>query len=519
MNYENAPSESRNVNAEWAMLKEIAQGGTFSSRSEWEMGEAERERCRRRGKMLLSIINRMPDRMEDEAKTEKLDKIYQVAERAGIKPSMDESLTYKREHLSHEKIGQETFGDNMELTEEELQRVDRLREKVADLTEMAPGALAEEFPSGNYLYHGSTVSKIEKIFRTGGLKNGVALVEDDPEVSAFNMNSGFEGISWSMNGIDALPGTRGHMAGFLSAPENLLGHNQLVVPSRPAPYEVLQIGEKVNPEELYALKTQLETWGDGSISLGEKNNVDSNLMWMLIYKEGDMFAGSSTVYKYEGDMSDTALRKYYTLDEQGNLTWDEDIQQKSEVPPALPWMQSLIDRGIFARNGFEGLDTVQKVVDYAKTDENFIKTLLATERAVAKPLDERYSKMLDDTEAVRVGVDKMYFVTSHKDLDSWLKVMARTGVEPKGILLYDDEQVVMENFASKFEGNHKELSREIGRAVDVDNNFWKDEMGIDPEMAPRSGYRGQVLLESAVRRDKVIRLDKNGGLEVVLVSR
>lgn len=479
------------------------------------MGETERKRCQRRGEFLLSIINRMPDKLDDETKTEKLDKIYQVAERAGIGDSLNEVLEYKWKNPSYERVGKETFGDKVELSEEEWQRVESLREKVVDLTEVAPGALAEEFPSGKYLYHGSTVSKIEKIFKTGGLKNGVALLEDDPEVSAMSLNSGFEGISWSMNGIDALPGTRGHMAGFLSAPENLLGDTRLVIPSRPAPYEVLQVGKKINPKELYVMKNQLETWGDGSISFGEKNNVDSNLMWMLMYKEGDKFAGNSTVYNFKGDMSETALQKYYTLDDQGNLTWDEDLYQKSEVPPALPWIQSLIDRDIFTKNGFEGLDNVQEVLDYAKTDGDFIRSLIATERTVAKPLDEQYGKMLDDASAVRVSIDKMYFVASHQDLEDWLKVMARTGVEPKGILLYDDDQVVMENFASRFEGNHKELSREIGRAVDVDDSFWKNEMGLDPESTPRSGYRGQVLLESAVRRDKAIQLGNNGRLEVV----
>lgn len=516
-NFEKTQRESRNINAEWAMLKEVAWGGEFSSRAEWSMEEAERKRCQRRGKLLLSIINRMPDKMEDDAKIEKLDKIYRVAERVGVSGSLDEALEYKRKNPSYERVGKETFGDNMELSEEEWRRVESLREKVVDLTEVAPGALAEEFPSGKYLYHGSTVPKIEKIFKTGRLKNGVALAEDDPEISAMSLNSGFEGISWSMNGIDALPGTRGHVAGFLSAPENLLGDTRLVVPSRPAPYEVLQVGEKINPKELYAMKNQLETWGDGSVSLGEKNNVDSNLMWMLMYKEGDTFSGNSTVYNYKGDTSDTELQKYYTLDDQGNLAWDEDLYQKSEVPPALPWIQSLIDRDVFARNGFEGLDNVQKVLDYAKTDENFVRSLIATERAVSKPLDEQYGKMLDDASAVRVGIDKMFFVTSHGDLEDWLKVMARTGVEPKGVLLYDDDQVVMENFASQFEGNHKELSREIGRAVDVDNDFWKNEMDLDPETTPRSGYRGQVLLESAVKRDKVIQLGDDGQLEVVQV--
>lgn len=309
-NFENIQSDSRNINVEWAMLKEMARGGSLFVNMEADISEAERARYQRCGKMLLEIVNQMPSKLKEEVKIAKVDKIYRVAEHAGIKKSLDESLQYRRERLSHDKIGKETFGDSAELTDEEEAQVEALREKVIDMTEVAPGALAEEFPSGNYLYHGSTVPKIEKIFQTGGLKNGVALVEDDSGISALSLNSGFEGLSWSMNGIDALPGTRGHMAGFLSAPENLLGDNRLVVPSRPAPYEVLQVGNKIDPQELYATKNQLETWGDGSVSFGEKNNVDSNLMWMLMYKEGDTFAGTSTVYNYDGDLSATELQKH-----------------------------------------------------------------------------------------------------------------------------------------------------------------------------------------------------------------
>lgn len=515
-NCEKPHSESRNANAEWAFLKEMARGGEWSLSGMEALDADERKKCRRRGKMLLDIVRQMPDKLDDENKNAKLDKIYQSAERAGLKDVFDKTLESKRNDLASVRVGEVTFNDNAELSEEELQKVEALREKVIDLTELEPGSLAEEFSSGTYLYHGSTVPSIEKIFQTGELKNGVALLEDDPEISAFDINSGFEGVSWSLNGIDALPGTRGHMAGFLAAPENLLGDDTcMVVPSRPAPYEVLQITKGVDPKEFYALKNQLETWGDGGLSLGERNNVDDNLMHMLMYKEGDMINGYSRVYDYDGDLSASELQKYYKINENGDVTWDDDLYQKSEVPPALPWLQSLIDRGIFAKNDLGKLDNVQKVIDYAKSNEDFIRSLIATEREAKKPIFERYEEMQEGAKAIRLPMGQMYFVTSHHDLEDWLKVMARTGAEPKGILLYNDDQVVLENFASQYEGNHKELSYEIGRAIDVDKDFWKDQMDLDPENTPRSGDKGQVLLESAVKREKVIQLNGAHGLEVI----
>lgn len=509
---------SRNDNAEWAILKEMADAGRnqLSWSVEFERPEGEREKYRALGEKLLRVIGRMPDRMPGDEKAAKLDRLHRLAEGIGIGEDFDDAIRHGMTD-SFGRVGRETFGSgDLELTKEEEARVEALREKVVDLVEVEPGALSEAFPSGNYLFHGSSVERIERIFATGGLKNGVALVEDDPEVSALKMNSGFEGVSWSMDEIDALPGTRGHIAGFLAAPEDVLGgEEKLVIPSRPAPYEVLQVSEAVRPEQFYRLKNQCETWGDGSASMGEKNNVDSNLMWMLMYQEGHKFFGSSTAYKYDGDKSAEAMRQYFKFDENGRVVWDDDVYQKSEVPPALPWFQSLIDSGRLARNGYDDLDSVDKVLERAKAEPDFIKALLATVRVDAKSLHDEYAKMLDDAGAIRVRPEEMYFVTSHGDLESWLKVMARTGVEPKGILLYDDGQVVMENFANKYEGNHKELSAEIGRAIGVDEDFWQKAMRMNPGEMSRSGSVGQVLLESEVGHDSSLRMI-DGKLEVVV---
>lgn len=509
-------NEPKNVNLEWAMLKELAQSGDISLKDGTELDASMRERYLQYGRKVIDLINSLPDRPSDDVKVEGINEIYQMADGGGVKAGLEQAVNSKLQHLSLEHVGRVTFGREVNLTSEEEQKVEALRERVIDMNESAPGVLAGEFPSGNYLYHGSTINHLEKILQTGGLKNGVALREDDPEISAFDLNSGFEGLSWSMNQIDALPGSRGHLAGFVAAPEDLLGGGTiLVIPSRPAPFEVLQVGDRINPQEFYAVKNQLETWGGGGASLGEKNNVDSNLMRMLMYKEGNMILGHSKLCEYDNSLSAEELRKYYTLDEAGNLTWDEDLYQKSEVAPAIPWIQSLIDRDIFARNGYAELDSVEKVLDYAKSNRDFVKILLATEREIAESIEERYDQMLDNATAVRVPVEKMYFVTSHQDLDDWLKVIARTGAEPKGILLYDDDQVVLENFAGQYDGNHQELSREIGRVVDVNESFWKNEMGFDPSELPRSGHKGQVLLESAVKRDKLICLNAEGWMEVV----
>lgn len=509
--------QPRNDNAEWAILKSLAasEGMPLSWLVESERPLGEREKYRERGKKLLRVIDRFPDRLPASEKTAKLDQIHRIAEGVGIKEDLQEALHKGLHPAFGETVGRKTFGEQEDLSEAELERVERLRKKVVDLTEVEPRALAEAFPSGNFLFHGSTVGKIEKIFQTGGLKNGVALAEDDPEASALNMNSGFEGVSWSLNQIDALPGTRGHIAGFLAAPEDILGADEkLVVPSRPAPYEVLQVGEKLDPEQAYYWKNQAEAWGDGEPSFSERNSVDSNLMWMRSYKPGSRTLRSS-VYEYTGSVEPDYLRQFFKFDDKRHIIWGEDLYQKNEVPSALPYLQSILDRNLLKQvPEYQDIDTMEKVLERTHTDPKFLMTLIMTARAEGKPANEAYDKILDQVaKSVRIKPEEMYFVTSHQDLEAWLKVMARTGVEPKGILLYDDAQVVMENFASDYEGNHEELSSELGRAVGVREDFWQNEMGMDPANLPRSGSVGQVILESVVKRDKVLRM-RDGKLVV-----
>lgn len=513
-NIESNYGNSENINAEWALLKEMSNNRSdrFLMDKESQLDKAERDKQQRRGRMLLNIVNRMPNRLDMDEKANILNRIHQSAEMAGIGDALDNTLMRKMHPILN--IEKRIFKGGMpELSAEEESKIEVLREKVVDLTEVDAGALRERFPSGNFLYHGSTVEKIGKIFETGGIKNGIAIVEDDPNANAFGMNSGFEGISWSMNAIDALPGDRGHIAGFLAAPEDILSDDgQLVIPSRPAPYEVLQVAKEINPEELYTLKKQVETWGTGGVRIGEMNCIDSNIMAMHLYKEGDSILGHSKVYEYDGDISADTLRQYYKIDDK-KVTFDEDMFQKNEIPPALPWFQSLIDRGFFREGTYAGLDSVDKIIDHARADSDFRIKLLAAVKKQSQPVVSAYEEALGNAKALRIKPEDTYFVTSHQDLDDWLKVMAKTGVEPKGILLYDDNKVVMSNFASEYEGNQKELGDEIGKAVGVNTEFWREEMGFDPQDIPRSGSVGQVLLDSAVKHNKSLSME-NGRLKV-----
>ena len=211
---------------------------------------------------------------------------------------------------------------------EDLQNYEQARYiDILDMTKSPEGKLAAEFPSSVYLFHGANENSMRGILRSGAIMNAGAIYDqklaemrsqleaegksEEEITKALNgvsiaRNSGQEGISWSSNGIDALPGDKGHIAGFVAAPELVLGNNKLVVPSRPAPYELLQVSDGVNAKEFFEAKKQFEVWGYKEAPITEKASVDNGLMYLRLdnleskksENERNQFINSSRVYEF-----------------------------------------------------------------------------------------------------------------------------------------------------------------------------------------------------------------------------
>lgn len=413
--------------------------------------------------------------------------------------------------------------------------IELLRDTAIDMVDCAEGELASDFPHGVYLYHGAKVEQIEEIFESGAIMNAGAVYEtklnlkrnelreagkSEEEIEAelkkvwITHNSGQEGISWSANGIDALPGTRGHIAGFLAAPEVVLGENKLVIPSRPAPYELLQISDGIDTEKFFEAKKQYEVWGYRNVSLDEMASVDSGLVFLILArgdkgKEESYFKSLLSEFAQRGGLSAEELRKHYEVAADGRVKIDDTLHQQKYneqyLPPAAVWMQYMVDAGMFNGTEAEGLD-VNGLIEMAAEREDLTKYMLYHAREQGKRYADGYEAKLDESGDVVTPVEKMYLVTSHHDLEHWLEVIKRTGHRPRGILFYDDEKVVRENFAQKEHGDHAELAKEIGHAVGVDGDFWPEKMGLDVEGASRTGTQGQVLVEDVVDRSKEVRV-------------
>lgn len=383
---------------------------------------------------------------------------------------------------------------------------------IATLTKTEEDKVSRDFPSGNFVYHGTGTEQLVKILDSGVLANAKALNEREDaaakaegrETEGVRCNSGFEGVSWSMNGIDALPGDRYHMAGFIAAPEVIIGDSmQLAVPSRPAPNEVLQISAEVDANEFYDAKTQVELYRRPGM-FGEANSVFDSLVSVSIWQNEEHRQSNDEpmLYKAKRDLRaqpdyQSRLRELYSAGDGGKIRLDPDLLQQadSEIPVAAVWLQAAIDTGRL--RGTQFADKELPAVIEELNSEN-IKILIDSSRQDCEP----YETILDQAEKVsgnvEIPVENMYFVAPRKDADAWLRVMARSEHKPAGIILYDEHNVRLENFASSHRGDHAALTAELRTAIKPGKEGYIDYTEVLGTMFSddmRAGRKHQVIAE------------------------
>ena len=431
-------------------------------------------------------------------------------------PSFDEHMQIDYpETYSHSKIGEEIVP----------------QVEVIDMTEARGGELMAEFPDGMYLFHSADVDSAKKILESGAIMNAGALhernlaarraeleaegigedeIQEELKKVHTKRNSGNEGVSWSCNGISALAGDDGHIVGFLAAPVDVLGGDKLVVPSRPAPYELLQVSDEVDTERFFEAKKQYEVWGYREFAVFEIASVDNGLMRLRVNishgDEPDEYGFHRSLLRDfcdRGGLPAEELRKHFEIGEDGHVKIDEQLHQQSfdekYLPPSAVFIQSMIDRDMFKGSVCDGLD-VNGIVAETRKRDNLMLFLIGHARKEGEYRESQYEAELRKARDVSVPVEQMYLVISPKDLEMWKNEIENFEHRPKGILLYDPERVVTPNFAQGKEGDHVALSEEIGNVVGVDMDFWKRDMGIDLDKAPRAGSQNQVLTENIATR-------------------
>jgi len=408
------------------------------------------------------------------------------------------------EYISTHKIDAET----------EKKGIDEVLERTVDITTLNQAELAKlstDFPSGNFLYHGTGTEQLVQILDTGVLASTKSLKqrEDDAaktkgrDTDIVRHNSGYEGVSWSMNGIDALPGDRYHLAGFVVAPESVLGEgHQLAVPSRPSPNEVILIDDKIDANEYYSAKTQLELY-----EAYDRNSVLGGLLEMVTENsEEEPVKLADLLPRLHDKAFIKTLRDNYTTSDTGTISLSPELlsskDEDAEIPVAAIWLQGLVDTGRLKGTDFEGMSTSEVI---SNIGEENIKQLYTQ---LHRDADDYEAVSKIEEGSVAVPVEQMYFVAPRKDAEAWLKVMARSQHKPAGILLYDDKKVRLENFASLHRGDHTELTVELQTVIKPDNKDHMDYavvLGTDFSDDMRTGHKHQVIAEKHLRNRGVIK--------------
>lgn len=405
------------------------------------------------------------------------------------------------------------------------ERVSKLREVCFDAhSPETSEKIREDFPTGNFLFHGTNVTGMVNVIDSGNLSNYKRLQEEEKRKAETEgrkpnyppRNSGYEGISWSFNQVDALPGTRYHLAGFLTSPEQATTKgDQLSIPSRPAPYELLQVGGELDSNLYFELKTQQEIFGPAIYD----SNIVSNLVYFEMGLSGQRESAIGNFLKGEVGISEleNLLRSKFSLNEDGTMEFYPDlIQQRGEIiPPALVWIQGLIDSGRIKNvPEFEGCKNVYDVL--GKFNSETYKSLLKESKKDIKKIEDRLDRFEENISEVSIQVSEMYLVIPESDLENYLRLLAIKGIKPKGIIVYASNKVMIENFASKSKGDAEEFSQILRNVIperDGVIDYESQLLGLKITQDVRGGHAGQVIKESALGKRKVLK-NKDGNFVI-----
>jgi hypothetical protein len=429
----------------------------------------------------------------------------------------------RRWRLNHENAIRSQFNQFLEQHPLDLD-VERIR--IAELRRLIvepddPEALDDfrlDFPSGNFVYHGTEFRKVIKILTSGYLKSVKALEETHGK--NVDHNSGYEGIPWSLNQIEDLLGDRFHLAGFLGSPEEILDSNQqLTIPSRPELFELIQISRDIEPNEFYDLKIQDEIYRYPPF-LGEINSVASNLARVANFKsENAMLIKFLNKHPDDQELAQR-LRKFYQIrtkdgqlkrfgenfnNSDSTVRLSEALLQQDEIPVAAVWIQALIDTGRINNDpDFQGLTSVRAIVQKMPGKKNPLKEEFFKEMDYLNPLLEEQDRKIT---SIQVPVSKLYLVVPKHDLEKYLQILARCEAStwPKGIIVYDNRQIRLENFVSFHTGDHATLTQWLQNLIPPRTpaegyiDYCSTFLG-KPEISPedRAGYRKHVINDSII---------------------
>lgn len=293
--------------------------------------------------------------------------------------------------------------------------------------------LRELFPSGNYLVHGTSVEGALSVAGDGGgaIKSVAEIRKNDEK---FKGKGGFLGVSFSYDGVRALPGTWRHMTMFSTSPEKALGDNKkLVVPYYAADRELQLVGTSYDRNLAVYVESTLDFYGLKNLIGG--GGVISDFAEMespYEYKKGETPIESDLNKLANGELkAEDVSSKYQVTD--GKLSVVPDITEQ-DVSLGLMYSDYLLKHTPEGRELGKSIEnaTPQELLDL------YNKTIYRGREIIADV--ERASEVLNDSMATSVDIEDTVMFVPEGDVDKWLNVFSRTEKAPKAFVAFSPQE-------------------------------------------------------------------------------
>jgi len=321
-------------------------------------------------------------------------------------------------------------------TEDSKIRRTELEQRVVRSTEMTTEQeqnIRELFPSGNYLVHGTSV---EGALSVAGdtdvaLKSVSEIRKGDEK---FKGKGGFLGISFSYNGVRALPGTWRHMSLLVTSPEKAVGDDKkLVVPYYAADRELQLVGNSYDRDLAVYVESTLDFYGLKNLISG--GGVISDFVELenpYEHKKGETPIERDLQRLKSGELKPEDIEKKYKVVD-GRLTVVPDVMEQ-DISPGLVYSDYLLKHTPEGRELGKSIEqmTPQGLIDL------YNKTIYKGREMIADV--ERAAGVLSDSMATSVDIEDTVMFIPEGDVNKWLDVFSRVKKAPKTFITFSSQE-------------------------------------------------------------------------------
>lgn len=289
--------------------------------------------------------------------------------------------------------------------------------------------IKEMFPSGNFLVHGTSVE-------------GVLGVVNDPDLALkstseirkinekFKGKSGYFGLSFSYNGVGALPGTWRHQVMFVTSPEQAMDQTKkLVVPYYAADKELQLVSKSYDEQAVNYAESNSDLLGISNI-MGSDGVIQDFAELEAPYntEKGNTPIEQALVKIKKGELSPDDIANCYQV-----------IDGKFRIKPQA--LEGSITEGIIwadylLKYSEEGRALGKTIADVSSEELLILeKSTPEYVRQLIRDI-ERVENVLEQSSAVSLPIENTIMYVPEGDLERWLDVFARIDKSPKAFITF-----------------------------------------------------------------------------------